>query len=790
MNKTIDSYPIDTLGLDEPIAVPPVLKILPIEGNIPFPHIIFPVVVTETKHIQLVRDAMATDNMVGIFSRNLDSLDDEDPFDGVKQIGVACTILKSFAGTDNSIRILVQGTQRVRLVKIIRDKPYATGDVEVLEEKNKANLMTEALIRTITELFDQIISSSPIIPEEIQYVLASIDDPSKLSDLVVSALNISISDKQRFLEELDINKRLTRLVKILKKELKLIELNAKIQDQVGNAINKNQREFFLREQLKAIKKELGDFEEEDISDITEIEDRMQKVKLSAEAEEAVGKELSRLALMHPSSPEYTVSRNYIDWILDLPWEKTTRDNHNLAKAEKILNKDHFGLQDVKERILEFLAVKQLKKDAKSPILCFVGPPGVGKTSLGKSIARAMNRKFIRFSVGGMHDEAEIRGHRKTYIGAMPGRIIQYIKRTGVQNPVIMLDEVDKIGMDFRGDPSSALLEVLDPEQNLDFRDNYLEVSFDLSKVTFIATANTTHTIPDALYDRMETIELPGYINPEKLEIARRYLVPRQIEENGLQKSQVAFSPAAIEKIIDDYTMESGVRSLERNIGSICRKLAREFSDSSSKTKVSITQKLVEKHLGPKKVFKENIPTRDEIGIVTGLAYTSAGGDVLPVEATLMDGTGAQKMTGQLGDVMKESVETAVSFLRSNAEKYHIDKKLFTEKDVHIHFPAAAIPKDGPSAGITITTALLSIMTGRKIRHDLAMTGEITLRGRVLPIGGVREKVTAAKRAKISTVILPDANRSELEKLPDYVKKDMTIVYVNKFDDVAHIALLK
>jgi len=789
MDKTIDSYPIETMDIDGSIPIPNVLKILPIEGNIPFPHIIFPVIVTESRHIQLIKDAQAGDNIIGIFSRSIESDGDDDKLDGMKEVGVACQILKMFNGVDNGVRILVQGIQRVRLNTIIRENPYATAEVTVLEEKNKTNLMTEALIRHISELFTQIINSSPIIPEEIQYVLNSIDDASKLSDLVVSALNISVNEKQRFLEELDINKRLIQLVKILKKELKIIELNAKIQDQVGNAINKNQREFFLREQLKAIKKELGDFEDEEMSDISELEEKIRSAKLTEEAREAVNKELNRLTMMHPSSPEYTVSRNYIDWITDLPWGKYTRDNKNLIKAEKILNRDHFGLQDVKERILEYLAVKQLKTDAKSPILCFVGPPGVGKTSLGKSIAHAMNRKFIRFSVGGMHDEAEIRGHRKTYIGAMPGRIIQYMKRTGVQNPVIMLDEVDKIGMDFRGDPSSALLEVLDPEQNGDFRDNYLEVSFDLSKVTFIATANATHTIPDALYDRMETIDLPGYVNPEKLEIAKKFLIPRQIIENGLEKSRVRFTQAAVEKIIDDYTMESGVRSLERNIGSICRKLAREYSSEQLSGSVSITRKEVEKYLGSKKVFKENIPQKDEVGIVTGLAYTSSGGDVLPVEATLMAGTGNQKMTGQLGEVMKESVETAISYLRAKSEKYHIDDKLFTERDVHIHFPAAAIPKDGPSAGITITTALLSIFTGRKVRHNIAMTGEITLRGRVLPIGGVREKVTAAKRAHLQTVILPEANKPELEKLPDYVKKDLQIVYVSSFDEVAKITLV-
>jgi ATP-dependent Lon protease len=504
---------------------------------------------------------------------------------------------------------------------------------------------------------------------------------------------------------------------------------------------------------------------------------------------AVEKEIERLSLMSPFSSEYTVSKTYIDWMLDLPWGKFTEDQLDINEASDILDDDHFGLEDVKDRILEFLSVLKLKQNAKSPILCLVGPPGVGKTSIGKSVARAMHREFIRFSVGGMRDEAEIRGHRKTYIGSMPGRIIQYIKKCGSQNPVIMLDEVDKIGTDFRGDPASALLEVLDPEQNKDFRDNYLEVAFDLSKVFFIATANSTHSIPPALLDRMELIDMPGYITPEKVQIAKQFLVPRQIEQNGLTKKQLRFAPQSIDAMIEHYTMEAGVRSLEREIAKVCRKSAREFAKDETHEKIVLDKENLEQFLGPKKIFKDNLPTENEIGIVVGLAYTQSGGDVLPVEVTLMPGKGNFKMTGLLGDVMKESVETAISYLRASADEFGIEPILFLNRDIHIHFPAAAIPKDGPSAGVTITTAVLSCLTGRKVRYNVAMTGEISLRGRVLPIGGVREKVTAAKRMKIKTVILPKANQSDLEKVPEMVKKGISFVFVDHFQDIIGNVLL-
>lgn len=788
MSKAVDSYPVDNEINEIEDTLPEECGILPIEGNVPFPHIIFPVSIREDKHLRLIQDAQASNNLVAVFTRNISVFPDQPEEEELYDTGVICQILKFSQSGDGNPRILLQGIERIQIVDYISHQPYALAKILILEDLLPSPLQAEAIIRSIKETFQEIITISPIFPEELQEVLFSIEEPSRLGDLIGSALNIRISEKQSLLDEVNVNKRLSKLLKLLKKELKLIELNAKIQDKVATAISKNQRDFFLREQLRAIQAEL-DESGDDIGEISELREKIENTKFTEEALESVNKELERLGQMHPSSSEYTVSRNYIDWMLSLPWGKFSEHSIHLPDAETILNEDHFGLEDIKDRILEFLAIQQLKPDAKSPIICFVGPPGVGKTSLGRSIARAMGREFIRFSVGGMHDEAEIRGHRKTYIGAMPGRIIQYIKRTGVQNPLIMLDEVDKIGQDFRGDPSSALLEVLDPEQNKDFRDNYLEVAFDLSKVTFISTANSTHTIPPALLDRMEIIHLPGYINPEKVEIARRFLIPRQIEENGLKRKNIQFSDSVISKIIDHYTFESGVRSLERHIAKICRKVARTIASTELENKISISQKNLEFFLGPRSIFNEDIPKVDEIGVVTGLAYTTAGGDVLPVEAVKMKGTGNHKMTGQLGDVMKESVSTAISFLRNRAPKYKIDEVLFKEYDIHIHFPAAAIPKDGPSAGVSIVTAVASLLMEKKVVHTLAMTGEISLRGKVLPVGGIREKVTAAKRAGIKTVILPKSNQGELSKIPDYVKENMEFVLVSTIDEVIQRAII-
>ncbi|MFO7841723.1 MAG: endopeptidase La [Fidelibacterota bacterium] len=766
----------------------PAVRILPVDGIVPLPHVIFPVVLREDNLHQLVQDAMKDDKTVGVFTRIL--TDDPDINDeAIYETGVSCSILKVIQTGDGSTRVLLRGLYRIAIKNEVETElPYRLGIVNKLEEIPGPKIKAEAYVRTISELFQRIISISPIFPEEIQDVIFAIEEPSKLSDLVASSLNIRIQEKYQFLKELNVLKRLEHLVKALRKEYKVIELNAKINDDVSQEVNRQQREFLLREQLEAIKKELGESEDDD-PEVQDIHKKLKKVKLTEEARNAVEKEIERLSMMSPFSSEYTVSKTYIDWMLDLPWGIFTDDNLDINRAAKILDEDHYGLGDVKDRIQEFLAVLKLKQDTKSPILCLVGPPGVGKTSLGKSIARSMQRKFIRFSVGGMRDEAEIRGHRKTYIGSMPGRIVQYMKKCGSQNPVIMLDEVDKIGSDFRGDPSSALLEVLDPEQNKDFRDNYLEVAFDLSRVFFIATANTTHSIPPALLDRVEVIRMPGYITPEKVEIARQFLIPRQIKQNGLDRKKIRFYPKSIESIIEDYTMEAGVRALEREIAKICRKTARIFAKEDDNKKVNISGKNLHEFLGPKKIFKDNIPDRDELGIATGLAYTQSGGDVLPVEVTLMPGKGNFKTTGQLGDVMKESVDTAISYLRASAQKFRIEAVDFFDHDVHIHFPAAAIPKDGPSAGITITTAVLSCFSKRKVRHGIAMTGEISLRGRILPVGGIREKITAAKRMKIKTVILPKANKPDLEKVPEMVKNGINFIYVEHFEEIVENVLI-
>ncbi|MDZ7797672.1 MAG: endopeptidase La [Candidatus Marinimicrobia bacterium] len=766
----------------------PAMRILPVDGIVPLPHVIFPVVLREDNLHQLVQDAMKGDKTVGVFTRIL--TDDPDINDeAIYETGVSCSILKIIQTGDGSTRVLLRGLYRIAIKNEVETElPYRLGIVNKLEEIPGPKIKAEAYVRTISELFQRIISISPIFPEEIQDVIFAIEEPSKLSDLVASSLNIRIQEKYQFLKELNVLKRLEHLVKALRKEYKIIELNAKINDNVSQEVNRQQREFLLREQLEAIRKELGESEDDD-PEVQDIHKKLKKVKLTEEARNAVEKEIERLSMMSPFSSEYTVSKTYIDWMLDLPWGIFTDDNLDINRAAKILDEDHYGLGDVKDRIQEFLAVLKLKQDTKSPILCLVGPPGVGKTSLGKSIARSMQRKFIRFSVGGMRDEAEIRGHRKTYIGSMPGRIIQYMKKCGSQNPVIMLDEVDKIGSDFRGDPSSALLEVLDPEQNKDFRDNYLEVAFDLSRVFFIATANTTHSIPPALLDRVEVIRMPGYITPEKVQIARQFLIPRQIKQNGLDRKKIRFYSKSVENIIEDYTMEAGVRALEREIAKICRKTARIFAKGDNNKKVNISGKNLHEFLGPKIIFKDNIPDRDELGIATGLAYTQSGGDVLPVEVTLMPGKGNFKTTGQLGDVMKESVDTAISYLRASAQKFHIEAVDFFDHDVHIHFPAAAIPKDGPSAGITITTAVLSCFSKRKVRHGIAMSGEISLRGRILPVGGIREKITAAKRMKIKTVILPKANKPDLEKVPEMVKNGINFIYVEHFEEIVENVLV-
>ncbi|MBA7613360.1 Lon protease 2 [subsurface metagenome] len=641
-------------------------------------------------------------------------------------------------------------------------------------------------MRNIVSMFQKLIELSPHLPEELEAIVINIEEPGRLADFIVANLNFELEDKQKILETFGPVKRLQNLTPILMKEINILELGAKIRSQVKDEIDEDQRKFYLREQLKAIQKELGEKDERTI-EIEELKKKIKKAKMPKDVEKVAMKELERLGVIPVQAAEYHVIRTYLDWLVNLPWSKETKDNLAIKEVEKVLNDDHYNLEDVKERIIEFLAVRKLKKDSKGPILCFIGPPGVGKTSLGKSIARALGRKFVRFSLGGVRDEAEIRGHRRTYVAALPGRIIQGIKQAGSNNPVFMLDEVDKIGVDFRGDPAAALLEVLDPEQNNSFSDHYLEVAFDLSKVMFITTGNIIDPIPPALKDRMEIITLPGYIIQEKLEIAKSFLIPRQVNENGLSKKLIKFTDNAILEIVNDYTREAGVRNLERSIGSICRKVARKVAEGR-KTLSIVNKGNVKEFLGPAKYYSEIAERTGGVGIATGLAWTRAGGEILFVEATKMHGKKCLTLTGQMGDVMQESAEAALSYIRSNAKKFGIDGNFYDKYDIHIHIPEGAIPKDGPSAGITMSVALASLLTEKPVKPDVAMTGEITLRGKILPIGGVKEKVMAAKRAGIKEIILPEKNRSNLEEISDKVKRGIKFVFIDCIDDAIQEAL--
>jgi ATP-dependent Lon protease len=636
-------------------------------------------------------------------------------------------------------------------------------------------------------MFQEIVGKSPQLPDELGTIAFNIREPGKLADFISSYMQFDVEVKQQVLETIDPLKRLEMLVPLLNKDLEVIRISSKIQDQVKTEIDKGQKEYILKEQLKAIQKELGIGDERSV-EVQELKGKIEAAGMSEETQKVAEKELDRLNRINPGSPEYTVVRTYLDWLVELPWNRTTKDNMNLRRAKRTLNEDHYDLQFVKDRIVEFLAVRKLKNDTKGPILCFVGPPGVGKTSLGKSIARTMGRKFIRLSLGGTRDEAEIRGHRRTYVGALPGRIIQWIKQAGTRNPVFMLDEVDKLGSDFRGDPAAALLEVLDPEQNDSFSDHYLEVPFDLSDVFFITTANVTSTIPSPLLDRMELIELPGYVDEEKLQIGKNYLVPRQKKENGLEKIDVRFDDKALLKIINDYTRESGVRNLERQIGTIMRKIAKDVASGKMKAKsIRVGLANVEKFLGPPFFFSEVAERIGEVGVVTGLVWTPTGGDILFIEALKMRGEKGFLLTGQLGDVMKESAEAALSLVKSRAKELNIDPKFSEEYDIHLHVPVGAIPKDGPSAGVAIFTSLTSLMTGAPVDPDLAMTGEITLRGKVMPVGGIKEKIIAAKRAGIKRVVLPSWNKRDLEDVPGYIKKKLDFIFVDNVNDVLDAA---
>ncbi len=775
----------DEKGKDDKVIVPNELPILPLRGTVLYPDLILPIMVGRKKSVKLIDDAMDSDRIIGVLTQKKSEVEDPKESD-LYPVGVAALILRMIRELDGSQRVIVQGISRVKVKEYIQREPYYKARVDTIEEKAEQGVETEALMMNLKNLFQRAVELAPYLTAELGTMVSNIKSASILADLIASNLNVSTQEKQGILEIFDVRERLTRIHLLLNKEVQVLELGNKIQSQVKEDMDRTQREYYLREQLKAIKKELGELDEHS-AEIKELRDRIKKAKMPADALAAAEKELDRLSKIPPASAEYTVARTYLDWLVDLPWSVTTQDNLDIDNAQKILDEDHYDLEKVKKRILEYLAVRKLKSDMKGPILCFAGPPGVGKTSLGKSIARTMGRKFMRISLGGVRDEAEIRGHRRTYVGALPGRIIQGVKKAGSNNPVFMLDEVDKIGMDFRGDPSSALLEVLDPEQNHSFSDHYIDVNFDLSRVMFITTANVLDTIPPALRDRMEVLELPGYSEDQKMMIAKEFLILKQIQEHGLSGEYIEFQDAAIQTIINAYTREAGVRNLEREIATVCRGVAKDVA-REIKDKVLITPENLHKFLGPVKFFPEVAERTSETGVATGLAWTPTGGDIIFVEATKMRGEKGLMLTGQLGDVMKESAQAALAYVRSKAKELGIEEDFFAKHDIHIHVPAGAIPKDGPSAGITMFVALVSLLTNCPIRNDVAMTGEITLRGLVLPVGGIKEKVLAANRAGINTVILPKKNEKDLEEIPERIRKEMHFKFIQRMDEAIELAL--
>ncbi len=763
------------------------LPLLPLRGLTVFPYMVLHFDVGREKSIAALEEAMVNDQMIFLVTQKEAGRDDPG-VDDIYSVGTISRIKQLLKLPGDTIRVLVEGVKRARIREYLREDPYF--QVEIVEEEEKASeddLESEALMRHIMGVFEEYVKLSNKISPETLLSVNSVEDPGQLADIIAANILVKIEDKQSVLESFDPAERLEKLIGILSKEIEILEIEKKINLRVKKQIDKIQREYYLREQMKAIQKELGE-NDGMTSEIEEYREKIESASLPGEAHEKAMKELDRLSKMAPGSAEGSVIRTYLDWILDLPWNEETEDNLDLKNAKKILNQDHYGLESVKERVIEYLAIRQLTQDMKGPILCFVGPPGVGKTSIAQSVARALNRNFVRMSLGGVRDEAEIRGHRRTYVGAIPGRIIASIKQAKSKNPVFLFDEIDKMSNDFRGDPASAMLEVLDAEQNYAFRDHYLELPFDLSKVMFLTTANSLDTIPRPLLDRMEVIYITGYTEEEKLKIASNYLIPKQLKEHGLEKNSLIISEKTIRDVINYYTREAGVRNLERQIATICRKAARKIVESN-KTRVRITGGNLKNYLGIPKYRFEKAGLQDEIGIATGLAWTAVGGDTLSIEVTPMKGTGKLVLTGQLGDVMKESARAGFSYIRSKVGELGIDPDFYNNTDIHIHIPEGAIPKDGPSAGITMTTALISALTHIPVRRDVAMTGEITLRGRVLPIGGLKEKVLAANRAGIKKVILPVENEKDMEDIPDNVKRRITFVLAENMDTVLEHALV-
>lgn len=762
------------------------IPLLPLRGILVYPYMIIHLDVGREKSISALEEAMVRDRLIMLATQKEAQTDQPEPED-IFKIGTVAEIKQLLKLPGGTIRVLVEGLHRAKIVHYEHVDPYYSVEIEefaALEEKTPE---IEALTRIVVHQFEQWVKLSKKIPPETLVSVITVEEPGRLTDLIATHLSLKIEDKQELLNAVTIKKRLEKLCKILSREMEILELEKKINVRVRKQMEKTQKEYYLREQLKAIQKELGD-KDDRTAELEEYRQKMAEQELPKEVEEKVKKEIGRLERMPPMVAESAVIRTYLDWLLSLPWSKKTEDRLDVTLAEEILNKDHYGLDKVKERILEYLAIRKLTDQMKGPILCLVGPPGVGKTSLAKSVARSMERKFVRASLGGVRDEAEIRGHRRTYVGAMPGRILQGIRTGGVKNPVFLLDEVDKMSADFRGDPSSALLEVLDPEQNNTFSDHYVEIPFDLSQVLWIVTANVIHNIPRPLLDRMEVIQIPGYTEEEKIQIAKKYLVAKQTKEHGLTEQQISFSDGALQKIIRDYTREAGVRGLERNIAGVCRKVARQIVQDQRKS-VKVMPQNLHTFLGPQKVHHSEVEKEPQVGVATGLAWTEVGGDVLPVEVSTMKGKGKLTLTGQLGEVMQESAQAGFSYIRTRAQRLGIDEEFHEKLDIHVHLPEGAIPKDGPSAGITMATAIVSALSEIPIRSDLAMTGEITLRGRVLAVGGVKEKVLAAHRVGIKTILLPEENTRDLAELPANVRRSLEFIPVKHMDEVLKAALL-
>jgi ATP-dependent Lon protease len=774
------------IRVDQPL--PDALPVLPMRETVTFPDTLTPLAVGQERSIKLVNDVLGANRMLVMVAAR-DPEDERPGPDGLYEVGVVGVVARMLKVPDGSIRILVQGTQRVKLGPYIAEQPYLVARITELPDVVQEGPELQALTQNVQSTFSEIVEHIPYLPEELQMAVANIDDPAALAHLIAGALRIPIEEKQKLLEEVDVAGRLRHLSQILARELEVVQLGSQIQSQVQSEIDKGQREFFLRQQLKAIQEELGEADEQQ-AEVNELRQRIEEADLPEHARKAADRELSRLEKLPPAAAEHGVIRTYLEWLVELPWATETEDNLDMAHAREVLDTDHYDLEKVKDRILEYLAVRKLNPESPGPILCFVGPPGVGKTSLGRSIAKALGREFERISVGGVRDEAEIRGHRRTYIGALPGTIIRALRDAGSRNPVFMIDEIDKMGADFRGDPSSAMLEVLDPAQNDTFRDHYIDLEFDLSDVMFIATANILDTVPIPLQDRMETIELAGYTLDEKKHIARRYLVPRQIEANGLKPSQIEIADPALVAIIEEYTREAGVRNLEREIGTVCRKVAREVAEGKATGKTHVSAKRARELLGRRRFFAEHRRRTKDPGVATGLAWTPTGGDVLFIEATGMPGSGKLTITGQIGDVMRESAQAALSYVRGHVKELapDLEEDWFAEHDIHIHVPAGAVPKDGPSAGVAMTVALASLISGHPVRNDVAMTGEVTLTGQVLPIGGLKEKSLAAQRAGIKRVIVPERNEGDVAEIPEHERSEVEFVYVDEVSKAIDAAL--